>query len=55
MKLRDKSGELLIVDKYWKDDEDANSYKVKLGSGSFYSSDLISLIQEGFFQLDADE
>lgn len=51
MKLKDKSGEILTIEKYWPDDEDANSYKVKLGSGSFYSSDLSSLINEGFFEI----
>lgn len=49
MKLKDRSGEILTVEKYWPNDKDANSYKVKVGSGSFYSSDLVSLIKEGFF------
>lgn len=51
MKLKHKSGEILTIEKYWPDDEDANFYKVKLGNGSFYSSDLSSLINKGFFEI----
>jgi len=47
MKLKDLLGEILSVEKYWPDDEDANAYKVKFGGQSFYSSDLIFYIKKG--------
>lgn len=50
-----ETGEIFTVEKYWPDDTDANSYKVRLGKGSFYSSDLSELIESGFFQIFPDK
>lgn len=51
MKLKEKaSGNVFTVGKYWDSDIDANHYKVKLGEKSYYSMDLINLIQLGSFE-----
>lgn len=51
MKLQDQNGLILIVERYWPDDQDANIYKVRVGNLSFYSSDLIELIREGVYSV----
>ncbi len=50
-----------IVSKYWNDDTDPMAYKVKLigvdipeYTLKFYSGDLVSMIQSGFFKIQDD-
>ena len=48
MKLQ-RDGKVYTVEKYWSDDTDPNSYKVRVNGIGYYSTDLKGLIRENYF------